>query len=502
MPHESIHDMTSTRTRPFRRAAVFFTALFFVLLLLRLGVLDALLGGSRSLQAAPETSSPARESWMNIFHNSRKIGYAHTRLDPRPGGSELVEQAWMRVTTMGMTQELRLRTRARLLPDLSLERLEFELASGPFRFRAEGEVAGDTLTVHTETAGARRRIDLPLNRKLYLPAAVLYALSPGQLKPGDRYAFDIFDPATLGQAAVQLEVVERETIQVMGAELPAVRVSMGVRGMTQSAWIGEGGDILRERGLLGMRLEKTDRDDAVRGLGTIAGEDLAAAAAVAVDRELPDAAVRGQLRVRLGGPGADRLQLKGGRQTVADGVLTVERERLEELPPAPATAELGALERAYLRPEALIQSDHDRIKSQVRAILGEVSATEAPVEAARLLVEWVHRNIEKRPVLSLPDALSTLEHRMGDCNEHAVLLAALARAAGIPARVEAGVVYLRGRFYYHAWNLLYVGRWVTADAVFGQMPADVTHLRFVTGSSQQQLDLLGVMGNLTIEVIE
>jgi hypothetical protein len=342
-------------------------------------------------------------------------------------------------------------------------------------------------------------MELPLKGRLYLPGAVLYALPAAQLTPGDRYAFEIFDPSSLGQASVQLEVVERETLQVGGAEVPAVRVSMGVRGMTQTAWIGAGGDVLRERGILGMRLEKTDREDAVRGLGAIAGEDLAAAAAVIPDREIPDAAARERLRVRLGGAGAERLPLKGGRQTVADGVLTVERERLDEIPPVAA---LGTLERAYLKPEALIQSDHERITSQARAILGGVSATEAPVDAARLLVDWVHRSIEKRPVLSLPDALSTLEHRMGDCNEHAVLLAALARAAGIPARVEAGVVYLRGRFYYHAWNLLYVGRWVTADAAFGQMPADVTHLRFVTGSAQQQLDLLGVMGNLTIEVIE
>jgi hypothetical protein len=491
--------MASKHMTPFRRAAVGFTALFLALLLLRMGALDALLGGSRSLPAAPGASASVRESWMNIFHNSRKIGYAHTRLEPHPGGSELLEQVWMRVTTMGMAQELRLQTRARLLADLSLERLEFELASGPFRFRAEAEVAGDTLTVHTETAGARRRVELPLKRKPFLPAAVLYAMSPAQLKPGDRYTFDIFDPATLGQAAVQLEVVERETLQVMGAERAAVRVSMGVRGMTQTAWIGEGGDVLRERGLLGMRLEKTDREDAVRGLGTIAGEDLAAAAAVTPDRAIPDAAGRERLRVRLGGPGAERVPVKGGRQTVAGGVLTVDRERLDDLPPA---AGLGTLEQAYLKPEALIQSDHERIRAQARAILGSVSATAAPLEAARLLVDWVHRSIEKRPVLSLPDALSTLEHRMGDCNEHAVLLAALARAAGIPARVEAGVVYLRGRFYYHAWNLLYVGRWVTADATFGQLPADVTHLRLVTGSAQQQLDLLGVMGNLTIEVIE
>jgi transglutaminase-like putative cysteine protease len=83
-----------------------------------------------------------------------------------------------------------------------------------------------------------------------------------------------------------------------------------------------------------------------------------------------------------------------------------------------------------------------------------------------------------------------------------VLFAALARAAGIPARVEAGVVYLRGKFYYHAWNLLYLGRWVTADALFDQLPADVTHIRFVTGSMQQPLDLVGLVGKLTITVLE
>jgi len=68
--------------------------------------------------------------------------------------------------------------------------------------------------------------------------------------------------------------------------------------------------------------------------------------------------------------------------------------------------------------------------------------------------------------------------------------------------VEAGVVYLRGKFYYHAWNLLYLGRWVTADALFDQLPADVTHIRFVTGSMQQPLDLVGLVGRLTIAILE
>jgi transglutaminase-like putative cysteine protease len=105
-------------------------------------------------------------------------------------------------------------------------------------------------------------------------------------------------------------------------------------------------------------------------------------------------------------------------------------------------------------------------------------------------------------VISLPDALSILENRVGDCNEHAVLMAALARAAGIPCRVEAGLVYLKGRFYYHAWNLVYLGRWVTVDALFDQIPADVSHIRFVTGSPDRQLDLMGIIGKVQLRVID
>ncbi|NQT68544.1 MAG: lasso peptide biosynthesis protein [Desulfobacteraceae bacterium] len=90
---------------------------------------------------------------------------------------------------------------------------------------------------------------------------------------------------------------------------------------------------------------------------------------------------------------------------------------------------------------------------------------------------------------------------MGDCNEHAVLLAALARATGIPVKIEAGLVYLNGRFYYHAWNLLYLGKWVTADALFGQIPADVTHIRFASGQQKQQLDLMSIIGKIRLKII-
>jgi transglutaminase-like putative cysteine protease len=73
---------------------------------------------------------------------------------------------------------------------------------------------------------------------------------------------------------------------------------------------------------------------------------------------------------------------------------------------------------------------------------------------------------------------------------------ALARALGLPARENAGLVYVDRSFYYHAWPEVYVGEWITLDPVFNQLPADATHIRFVTGGVDRQVELLRVMGKL------
>jgi hypothetical protein len=49
---------------------------------------------------------------------------------------------------------------------------------------------------------------------------------------------------------------------------------------------------------------------------------------------------------------------------------------------------------------------------------------------------------------------------------------------------------------------VYVGRWITVDAVYDQVPADVSHIRLVTGSPSQQLDLIGIIGKLQLKVID
>ena len=82
-----------------------------------------------------------------------------------------------------------------------------------------------------------------------------------------------------------------------------------------------------------------------------------------------------------------------------------------------------------------------------------------------------------------------------------MLYVALARALGLPARTAAGVVYVRGRFYYHAWPEVWLGQWVAVDPTFGQFPADASHLRFVVGGLARQVELMRLIGQLRLTVV-
>ena len=72
----------------------------------------------------------------------------------------------------------------------------------------------------------------------------------------------------------------------------------------------------------------------------------------------------------------------------------------------------------------------------------------------------------------------------------------------------AGTVYnpgegnSSGAFYYHAWNELWLGGWISADAVFGQMPADATHVKLLEGGPERHLALAEMIGKLEFTALE
>ena len=460
------------------------------------GVIFAIFMGSRlSMLKLPEgpsitaTEIPGKDIWMNISQNGRKIGYSHRLLFPENKRYLLQEKTFMRINTMGVLQTVQVETEAELNEDLSLHTFAFTTRSSSFEFSARGRVENRRLVVTTNG----QESSIPIERTIYLASGVLDAFISAELEPGQSVSYRVFDPSTLGHRPVKVTMTGYEILTVLGRSELTRKLAVDFMGSRQNAWITEDGSVVRESGLMGIVLERVSEKQALEGLADAASQDLTQMVSIAVDVPIRSPENYTRMEVLLSGL-EDALQLHGDRQQYAENRLIIEKENQSE--------ERSLTDQEtdqFLASTPFIQADDPQIAQLARKI---VAPSDTPRRKAEKLMQWVHQNIAKRPVLSVPNARETLERKMGDCNEHAVLLAALARSVGIPAQVEAGLVYTKGRFYYHAWNALYVGHWLTADALMGQMPADVTHIRLVRGNPSAQIDLIKVIGRLKMNIVE
>jgi len=135
----------------------------------------------------------------------------------------------------------------------------------------------------------------------------------------------------------------------------------------------------------------------------------------------------------------------------------------------------------YLRSSPTIDSDNDSIKQKAVAL---TKSEQTAADKAKRLFYWVRDIIKYNPLVPLEifedyRASKTLKRGEGFCVEKAAVLAALARAVGIPARLHLAdirnhLVSDRLRevmgtnlFSYHGYTELYIsGKWIKATPAF------------------------------------
>jgi transglutaminase-like putative cysteine protease len=127
----------------------------------------------------------------------------------------------------------------------------------------------------------------------------------------------------------------------------------------------------------------------------------------------------------------------------------------------------------YLAPSAYVDSTNPRLIKLTNSLL-KPSMTE--LEKTKAIYDWVTRNIsyDYNAYLKneniLTTASSVLQTKEGLCRDYAFLTAALARAAGLQAKVVYGSTGKSGNWEagLHAWNEVYAdGRWVILDTTWG-----------------------------------
>jgi len=465
-------------------AGICCTVLFLGLLGVRLGFFEE----NRPAPLPITRKTPATYTWLEIFQESKKIGYSHRRVLPQDGGYRISEKTFMRINTMGMVQDINLLTTGVLAKDMSLSAFDFELKSSRFNFKASGKVKPNEI----ELVVNGQPSSLPVKTPLYLTAGIFDAVSAVDIKIGESRTFNIFDPASMSQRPIKVTFTGLDKIKILGQEINTRKLETDFMGAKHTAWVTLTGEIVQETGPLGITLKKSD---ASRAFSNIAAHtrDLTRLVSVDAGRKIDHPEKIKKIVYKFDGL-PQLSDIAGERQSLVENRLSVSRDN------RPASTHSPDLDPGdFLSPSPFVQSEHPRIVSLAQDLTGPSATARDKVIRIK---DWLYTEIEKRPVISVPNALETLNNKMGDCNEHAVLFAALSRASGVPAIIEAGLVYLNGRFYYHAWNAVYLDQWITVDALMDQFPADATHIRLTRGGPDSQLDLMGVIGNVSLEITE
>ena len=481
--------------------------------------------GARLAEAA--LSVPPGASYYRLQLGGLQVGFASSTIDTTPTAIRVTDILVLRFPAAGALRRTAALSRAVLSRGLRLESLDAKFDGDPGRFAVGGLVKDDTsLTISISSPLDSSTTRLPLAHPILLPTVLPLRLAfGGELKPGGSYATAVFDPMLLAERPVRVAVARESTFVVADsagydstakAWIPvrfdtvrAFLITQAEGDVTTKAWIDGQGRVVRaetpagftiERSAFELAFENFRHRDTIHVAQTSASPppgSVVATTAIAAGAPPPRAPLP-TLRVRLSGVTLAGFQLEGGRQRLTGDTLEVRPESGARLTARYALPARDTTLRAALAPEPLIQSDDPRVRAQASQIVG----TEGdPARAARLIADWVARQVTRQAGVGAPGAVQVLGRRRGDCNEHTVLYVALARAAGLPARTAAGLLYAGGRFYYHAWAEVYLGDWVAVDPTFGQFPADAAHLRVTTGGLARQMELLPLTGSLKLEVL-
>jgi len=487
--------------------------------------------GTRLAEAA--LSVPPGAVYYRLDVAGQQVGFASSTIDTQPTSIGVTDILVLRIPALGVMHRTAAMSRATLSRTLRLERVDARFDGDLGRFAARSLVAGDTLLTVTLLAGPdSETTHVPLARPIVLPTLLPLRLAfGGELKRGKTYASVVFDPILLAERPVTVLVAAESTLVVadsaaydstalawVPAHFDTVRAfrieqregeGEGERGMTTRAWIDAQGHIVRAENAVGFVMERTafelaytnfrhrDTTHVIRASAAPAPGDVVATTVLAARALLPRDTVT-LFRMRLRGVGPGTLDLGGGRQELSGDTLVIRRETRAALAARYRLPARDSSLARWLAPAPLIQSADPRLQAQARLIIGR---EQDPARAARRLAEWLRAHVERRSTAAVPSAVRVLETRVGDCNEHAVLFVALARAAGLPARTVAGLVPVNGRFYYHAWAEVYLGDWVAVDPMLDEFPAGAAHVRFSIGGLARQAELVRLIGRIKLEVL-
>lgn len=475
-------------------------------------------------------SKVVQETWDAAFLNGAQAGYVRTAVREATQGGEKV---------LLTTVELNLRVK-RFRDQISLQMTTgtSETADGKVRKVAMrqvlgkdqdlvmvGTVQGDQLHVKVN-GGQRLDKKIPWNDQVVGLHRQERLYQERRVKPGDEFTYQSFEPQVTAVITTNVSVKDYETVTdlVTGGKKSLLRAEAVAEKIgnfqlpPMVVWLNKDRVPVRSRfevpGLGTLVLQRTKREFALRQDAGVAQVDIGISQLVPLDHTIRDPyeAKSAVYRITVKGdtdPATTFAQ--DGRQRISDlNGNTFELQVEASRAPRDLRGAYRPAKKEYLESCYFINSDDKEVRRHARQAVGDEID---PWEKALRIEEYVHKHMTNK---NFTEAFATADHVArtleGDCTEHAVLAAAMCRAAGVPSRAAVGLLYVdsgnRPVMGFHMWTEVFVrGQWMPIDATLGRGYVGATHLKIAdhswhdTQSLTPLLPVLRVLGKLKIEVV-
>ncbi|HEY0179155.1 MAG TPA: transglutaminase-like domain-containing protein [Dokdonella sp.] len=454
-------------------------------------------------------AAPPADQWFTVLLDGRKIGSFES--------ARAVEDRRV-VTTQTLDLVL---DRAGSRVALSSSETSTETVDGkPLAFRSVSRLSGSetaidgrlhdgTVDVSVRTGDEVRRRRMRWPRGALLPEGLRLAALRAGLAPGTRYRELAFQPSSLDAAEMTGVVHAAEDVDLPGGRrrLSPVEQTIAFAGapMKSRAWVDADQTIYKlTTPILGVELTLLACDRAC-ATAPNQGSDVFERTLMPSPRPLSPHELAGTVRYTLAARGDDAAPPlpQTGEQTVrrdrGGWTVTVGRDARARAEDAPGADDVRAND--------WLQSNAPEIVRLARRAAGGATGAGERMQRIERFVRGYIR--DKSLDVGYASALEVARHPEGDCTEHAVLVAALGRALGIPTRVVDGLAYAPGFagrdrvFVPHAWAQAWVdARWQSFDAALDGFDAGHIALSVGNGDPWRFYAGLDLLGRLELRAVE
>jgi hypothetical protein len=470
------------------------------------------------------------ETWQAYYINGRHVGYSHVNVALQSDSPDSL-------VSVTIEDQLAIRrgpsTVVQRLDQTSLETRDGELVSfnaelrvGPALTRYSGSVDDGTLTVTTIRGTKKSNQSLPWQSSFRGPAGLQQSLLASPIDRGQQRRLQALVPIRFDVATFEFDCRHLASIAMPDGTIHQTREIEVAMKMENSPpintvlWADENGKVIKTlTPALDLSAFDSTREAATEGI--VASDDILTATAIEVDgtlekpQETKTATFRITPRTGAKDPGdASAFAAHPGQwvQKRESGAYEIFVSRgADSVPPVDYQSPNLTPTNQDSRSGPLVDSGHTLVKQLADTAIAKKN------EQARLALELTrstHSLIRnKNYTKGFVPASEVARSGEGDCTAHAVLLTAMLRARGIPARVAIGLVYVpaepKPRMAYHMWTIAYINdQWLHFDATLpgGYAPADrimLTTNSLDSGNEYESLGpVLGTIGQYNIEIIQ